>query len=287
MMGQAIKCWIFVFAATILMCGAELHPPAQVTAGRGFSIRSSGSGRATFYLLGPSHVAKHEVQLGQDIAVEAHEVKAAGHYLAIACGADGCSGAVFHVVAAQPDRLSFLLHPSRVPVSDPDAIHATAFVFDKFYNLVLEPVSVDFHVAPKNGTPFSRAVKAEHGVAWMRMASTPKEGPVKVIASINKASEPRIIQQVASDACNLRIKATRRAKGVLIETDPVKDCSGNPVPDGTMVSFTAVDGKGKSTVDAPIKKGVARAELPITGAARISVASGVVMGNEISLGGQS
>jgi hypothetical protein len=96
-----------------------------------------------------------------------------------------------------------------------------------------------------------------------------------------------MIQQVASDACNLRIKAARTSKGVLVETDPVRDCSGNAVPDGTIVSFTAMDSKGKTTVDAPIKKGVARTELPLSGSARISVASGVVIGNEITVGGRS
>jgi hypothetical protein len=68
-----------------------------------------------------------------------------------------------------------------------------------------------------------------------------------------------------------------------VETDPVKDCRGNAVPDGTVISFTAVDSRGKSTVDAPVKKGVARAELPITGNATISVASGVVIGNEVRI----
>src|SRR5207248_7925468 len=142
-------------------------------------------------------------------------------------------------------------------------------------------------VVQKSGPPLKHSVKAEHGVAWMRMPSTPKEGPVKVIAAVGSAAEPRVIQQVASDACHLRIKATRTAKGVLVETDPVRDCSGNAVPDGTVVSFTAVDRKGKTTVDAPIKKGVARTELPLTGGARISVASGVVIGNEITIGGRS
>src|SRR5581483_5730398 len=111
--------------------------------------------------------------------------------------------------------------------------------------------------------------------------------PVKVIATVQSATEPRVIQQVASDACHLRIKATRTTKGVLVETDPVRDCSGNAIPDGTIVSFTSTDAKGKTTVDAPIKKGIARAELPVAGTARISVASGVVIGNEITVGGQS
>jgi hypothetical protein len=266
---------------------ADLHPPAQVTAGSGFSISSNGSGDATFYLVGPSHVLKHQVRLGQEIAVDGDDVQASGHYLAIACGSDGCSSASFYVVAADPDRISFLLHPSRVPVSRGDAINATAFVFDKFRNPVLKPVAVDFHITPKTGPSFTKTIKSDRGVAWMRMASTPKEGPVKVTAVVKSAAEPRIIQQVASDACNLRIRASRTAKGVLVETEPVRDCSGNAVPDGTIVSFTAVDNNGKTTVDAPIKKSVARTELPLNGGARISVASGVVIGNEITVGGGS
>ena len=266
---------------------ADLHPPAQVVAGSSFSIPSNGGGKATFYLLGPSHVLKREVNLGQAIAVDGDDVQTSGKYLAIACTGHSCDSASFYVVAGNPDRLSFLLHPSRVPVSAGGAINATAFVFDNFKNLVLKPVTVDFHVTPKNGAPFTKTVKAERGVAWMKMSSTPKEGPVKVTATIGSAAEPRIIQQVASDACNLRIKASRTAKGVLVETDPVRDCSGNAVPDGTIVSFTGVDSKGKTTVDAPIKKGIARTELPLSGNARISVASGVVIGNEITVGGRS
>jgi hypothetical protein len=146
---------------------------------------------------------------------------------------------------------------------------------------------VDFHITPKTGPSFTKTIKSDRGVAWMRMASTPKEGPVKVTAAVASAAEPRIIQQVASDACNLRIRASRTAKGVLVETEPVRDCSGNAVPDGTIVSFTAVDNNGKTTVDAPIKKSVARTELPLNGGARISVASGVVIGNEITVGGGS
>jgi len=263
----------------------EVHPPAQVTAGKGFSISTTGSGDASSYLISPGHVAKREVKLGQDIPVDASVVKKAGRYLAIACGSGGCNSAAFYVMAAEPDKVSFFLHPSRVRVKSNDAINATAFVFDQFYNLVLTPVTVDFKVIPKTGPPIDRPIKSNLGVAWMRVASTPKQGPVKVIAEVGKASEPRVIQQVASDACNLRIKATRTAKAVLIETDPLRDCSGNAIPDGTIVSFTEIDGKGKTTVDVPIKKGIARTQLPVTGRAKISVASGVVIGNEISLGG--
>lgn len=288
-MRHTAKCLLLLIATmpAVIVHAAELHPPAQVVAGSSFSIPVDGGGKANFYLIGPSHVVKREISLGQPIAVDGDDVQTSGKYLAIACVGHSCNSASFLVVAATPSRLSFLLHPSRVPVSAGDAINATAFVFDNFRNLVLKPVTVDFHVTPKSGPPFTKTVKAEQGVAWMKMSSTPKEGPVKVTAIIGSASEPRIIQQVASDACNLRIRASRTGKGVMVETDPVRDCSGNAVPDGTIVSFSAVDSKGKTTVDAPIKKGIARAELPLSGSARISVASGVVIGNEITVGGRS
>src|SRR5262249_54554196 len=102
-------------------------------------------------------------------------------------------------------------------------------------------------------------------------------------AAIGNANEVRVVQQVAADACNLRIKSTRVEKGVLLETDPVRDCAGNAVPDGTVVSFTKADQSGKTTVDVPIKKGVAKVEMPIEGNARITVASGVVIGNELQV----
>jgi hypothetical protein len=268
-------------------CAAELNPPKQVVAGSHFTITSQGSGAATFYLIGPSHVRKSAIQLGQEIAVSAEDVKAAGRYVVITCADAGCTSSSFYVVPGPASKLSFLLHPSRVPVSAKDAINATAFVFDKYNNLALGDSSVQFRVSPKSGSEFSRVVQASHGVAWMSLGSTPKEGSVKVTANVADAAEPRVIQQVASDACNLRIKASPGKRGVVIETDPVKDCSGNALPDGSVVSFTVLDAKGRSTVDAPIKKGIARTELPVSGRATISVASGVVIGNEITWAGQS
>jgi hypothetical protein len=57
------------------------------------------------------------------------------------------------------------------------------------------------------------------------------------------------------------------------------------VPDGIIVTFTKTDKLGRSTVDAPIKKGVARTEMAFGGPATISVACGVVLGNDIQMGG--
>jgi hypothetical protein len=75
----------------------------------------------------------------------------------------------------------------------------------------------------------------------------------------------------------------RNAKGILVQTQPVRDCSGNPVPDGTIVTFTENGPDGKSSVDTPVKQGIAQGQLLATGPVVISVASGVVMGNQLRM----
>jgi hypothetical protein len=274
-----LVCFLFV----ALVQAAELRPPAQARAGTPFSIVSSGAGEGTFYLIGPAQISKRKVN-GGEISVQADEVEQSGTYTAILC-ADQCTSVHFYVHPAQASRLSLLVHPSRVPVAASNAISAVAFVFDRFHNLVLSPQKVDFKVMPPEGTAISQSKTTANGAAWIRITSARKGGPAKVGASIGDVAEMRVVQQVASDACNLRIKAIPGPKGISVETDPVRDCSGNFVPDGTVVSFTKTDSSGKTTVDAPIKRGVARVEMAVSGPARISVASGVVNGNELSLGG--
>lgn len=176
--------------------------------------------------------------------------------------------------------MTLLVHPSRVPVSASNAISAVALVFDALHNMVMAPTPVKFNVGP-----VSQTRNSANGVAWIRLTSAPKAGPAKLEASIGKTSEVRVVQQVASDACNLNIRGSWAAKHFLVETAPVKDCKGNFVPDGTVVSFTKIDDGGKTTVDAPIKRGVAKVEMPVSGRARITVASGVAVGNELSVAG--
>ena len=264
---------------------ADLHPPANVQAGQAFSIPVQGSGGATFYLVGPDNVVKRDVKLGGDLRIEANEVRAAGRYQAILCDS-GCTSASFEVKAAPPAHLSFFLHPSRVPVSTPNSIDATAFVFDEYYNLVVAPSTVDFKITPARGTAFSLQVSTRRGVAWLRTDSTRNEGRVRVTAVTGGVQEARVVQQVATEACGLRVKAVPSGKTVTLETDPVRDCSGNALPDGTVVSFTTVDQDGKSTVDTPIKKGIAKTQVSIRGPAQITVACGVVVGNELSVSGK-
>jgi hypothetical protein len=83
------------------------------------------------------------------------------------------------------------------------------------------------------------------------------------------------------------MKAVTSGNIVTLETDPVRDCGGNALPDGTVVSFTKIDKEGKSTVDTPIRKGVARTQFSVNGPAQISVACGVMLGNEIVVNGKN
>jgi hypothetical protein len=275
---------VLVCVLPVLASAAELHVPATVEAGQAFSIPAEGYGQATFYLIGPDHVVKRTVGLGSDLQIESSDVRTAGRYQIILCES-ACTTATFDVKAAAPAHLSFFLHPSRVPVSSPDSIDAAAFVFDQYFNLVLTPATVDFQITPASGAGFSREVSTRRGVAWMRLGSTPHEGRVQVTAVLGNVEEARVIQQVAAEACGLRMKAVPSGNIVTLETDPVRDCSGNALPDGTVVSFTKFDKDGKSTVDTPIKKGIARVQFNLHGRAQISVACGVVLGNELALNG--
>jgi len=277
-------CAAMALAATTLTVSAQdLRVPANAIAGDEATISTTGSGRATFYLLGPGISRKSDVILGEEIHLHGQELRYAGSYLALVC-ASSCTSGAFYVTAAKPASLTFLVHPSRVAVSLGDAVSGVALPFDRFHNLVLDPVAVNFQLTAGSVSLFSRQSRTQDGVAWFRTASGKSAGTVQAVASVNDLSARRAVQQVASDPCNLRIKGQRTAAGILVETEPVHDCAGNVVPDGTIVTFTAIEGNSRSTVDAPIKKGVARAQLEGSDAASISVASGVAMGNELRIG---
>src|SRR5579872_1338121 len=266
------------------LCVAQgVRVPSLVTAGEEASISTTGSGKATFYLLGPGVSSKREITLGEEIRLQPQELHNAGAYLILVCSGT-CQSATFYVIANKPARLTFLVHPSRVPVAQSDAVSGVAFPFDQFRNLVLTPVTVNFHLNAANASLLSRPVRTRDGVAWFRTASGKSAGLLQVVASVDDVSSKRAVQQVASDACNLRISGHREPKGILVQTEPVHDCSGNLLPDGTIVTFSASEANGKSTVDAPIKQGIARAQIEASGAAVISAASGVVLGNELRIG---
>jgi len=151
---------------------------------------------------------------------------------------------------------------------------------------VLQRTAVKFSLSV-NGSGPAKTVESRDGVAWINSSSAKKAGRAQFVATVGDTTVRRVVQQVASDPCNLRMHVAQIPDGfVIVETDPVRDCTGNPVPDGTIVSFTQTDSTGRSTVDARIKKGVARAQLPYAEEANISVAAGVVLGNELHVGGR-
>jgi hypothetical protein len=260
----------------------DLRVPASVVAGDDAAIPTTGSGKATFYLVGPGVSRKSEVSLGEEIRLQGQELRNAGDYLVLVCS-DTCHSGTFYVTATKPASFAFLVHPSRVPVGLNDAVSGVAFPFDQFRNLVLTTVTITFQLTAQNKPLFSKQVRTENGVAWFRTASGKSAGLMQVIASLDDLSAKRAVQLVASDPCNLRITGQRIPIGVLVQTEPVHDCAGNVVPDGTIVTFSATEAKGKSTVDAPIKQGIARAQIEASGATVVSVASGVVMGNELRI----
>ncbi len=260
---------------------AELKVPASVAAGSGLSIATSGSGSTTLYVSGPGTAIKRKVQLGQDIQLSGDELKNAGRYV---IALDSGDSATFFVIAAPVSSIAFLARPSRVPADTPNVISGTAFVFDQYQNLVMRPVPVKFDLSA-GGQTISRTETSKDGIAYAKFDSSKKEGPAQFVASSGSATTRRVVQEVAADPCNIRMRAQPDKNGILVQTDPIRDCSGNPVPDGTIVTFTSLDSAGKSTVDARIKRGFAEAQLPASPNATISVASGVVVGNEIHWGG--
>lgn len=281
-----LLCGLIILCLAQLLAAQDLRVPDSATAGEPATMSAGGSGHATFYLLGPGISNKSEVTLGdENIRIPAEHLKYAGEYLAIVCS-DACRSASFNVKPAQPATLSFLVHPSRVADNQPGAISGVVFPFDHFGNLILEPLTMNFQANGVKESLFSRAIPTRDGAAWFRTASGKSAGPLHITASVGALSTQRIIAQVASEPCHLSIKGERTPKGILVETDPVRDCAGNPVSDGTIVTFTASGSGERSTVDAPIKGDIARARLTDSGPVVISAASGVAMGNELHIGGE-
>ena len=275
----------FAAACAVACAAQDLRVPQSAVAGEIATISTTGSGNATFYLIGPGVSRKTDVTLGQEVPLAAQDLRNAGEYCAIVCSGT-CSSANFYVSAAKPSSITFLVHPSRVPVGQENVVSGVAFPFDQHHNLVLTTQNVSFQLTAKDASLWSHPVQTQNGVAWFRTSSGKSAGPVQVVSALGDLTSRRVLQQVASDPCNLRITGQRTPKGILVQTEPVHDCAGNVVPDGTIVTFTATGAAGVGTVDAPIKQGIARAQMEAPGATTISVASGVVMGNEIRVGAQ-
>lgn len=265
---------------------AELRLPDKAIAGQGVSFGTSGSGDATLYITGPGTAIKRQVKLGDQVQIKGEELRNSGFYVFALKASDGDSNKELFVAPAAAEKINFLARPSRVPVGQPKVIAGTAFVFDQYDNLVTVPTPVNFELSVPGAAAKTERLTTKEGVAYLQTGSGSKAGPGQFLVSVGNNSVRRVVEETASEPCNLRFNVHKDKEGLIAETDPVRDCSGNPVPDGTIVTFMSNEpGAGRSTVDARVKKGVARAVLPAVPGATISVASGVVLGNEIRWGG--
>jgi len=280
-----------LFLATVVMLAtvalaADLRVPEKAVAGQNTTIATSGSGNAILYVVGPGTAIKRDIKLGSDVEIKGEQLRKSGFYEVVVKSSDGDSTKQLYVAPAAPEKINFLARPSRVPVGQPRVIAGTAFVFDQFENLVLAPTPITFNLAVPGAPAKTQRMTTKDGVAYLQTGSGTKAGPGQFVVSIGDNSVRRVVEETASEPCNLRFTVHKEKEGLIAETDPVRDCSGNAVPDGTIVTFISNEpGQGRSTVDARIKKGVARAVLPAVPGTTISVASGVVLGYEVRWGG--
>jgi hypothetical protein len=201
--------------------------------------------------------------------------------VALASSSSTLAGSIEVLPAAEPTELTFIAKPSRLPVAQHDAITGTTYVFDGYKNLITQPLQVSFELSNQSAPTQSRIVQTQYGAAWTQMDSTTHEGNDTFVARVGNISSTRVVGQVPGDPCSLKVNAKQADNRIELATDPVRDCSGNAVPDGTIVTFTEFYEGRKASVDVPLKKDVAIVSMPAHRGATISVASGVVLGNQI------
>jgi hypothetical protein len=272
-----------VAASSLALAQApDVSVPKTVEAGAAFSIQCTGNGKATLFIVGPGQVLKQDVQLGESAAFPAGSLYNAGRYTAIVTSTSGTQSASFDVLPqSKPSDVSFLARPSRLPVGIHNAITGAVYVFDSYRNLISAPEEVQFDLSNPAGAVEKKSVTTHDGAAWTEMDSTAQQGSDKFAVHVGSVSSERIVAQVPGDPCGLKMSAKPDGQRIQLTTEPVRDCNGNAVPDGTIVTFTENFRGTQSTVDVPLKRGIAEVQMPAHPGATISVASGVVMGNQI------
>jgi hypothetical protein len=261
---------------------AGFSVPKSIEAGSSFTVSSNGSGNGTLYIVGPDQVLRKRTTLGESLQLPAGTLVNAGHYIAILVSASGTQTKSFDVLPLQtPAKISFLAEPSRLPVNLSGGITGAVYVFDRFGNLIVNPTPVDFELSTPSGTPQKNIMVTKDGAAWTKMNTTEHAGIGSFVARAGNISVSRSVDQVAGDPCQLSMTVQPSKVGLQLQTNPVRDCSGNPVPDGTIVTFSESYEGGLSTADVPLKHGIAMVDLPAHPGGVLSVASGVVLGNQI------
>src|SRR5215471_10126465 len=252
----------FALLAQLVFAQSEnLHLPKTIRAGSAFSVETSGSGPAVLYIVGPAQVVKRDVKLGQPVSIAPGDLTNAGHYLVFVAGDSFTNSGTLDVLAAsEPAAVSFLAKPSRLPVALHDGISGVVYVFDVFQNLIVDPTQVSFQLSGVGGAPQTKNVSTTQGVAWTKMDSASRQGAAQFVARVGNTNSTRVIQQVPGEPCSIRMSAHPSGKRLAVETEPLRDCTGNAVPDGTIVTFTESYNGGEATVDVPLKRGIAKSE---------------------------
>ena len=261
-----------------------LQAPKSVAAGDGFAIQTTGTGKAALYIVGPSQVLKCDVERGQSISFAPGTLHNAGHYLVILKTDSSSDTSEMDVLpASSPSELSFLARPSRLPVGLHDGITGAVYVFDAYKNLIAAPESVSFELSNPSGVTQTHVVQTHNGAALTAMDSTQQQGADKFTARVGDVTSTRIVGQVPGDPCGIKMSTKPSPSGqqIELETEPLRDCSGNAVPDGTIVTFTETYAGAQTTADVPLKRGIAQVAMPAHNGAMLSAASGVVLGNQI------
>ena len=261
--------------------------PKSIEAGSAFSIENAGGGEATLFIIGPGQVLKRDVQAGSDVYFPAGTLFNAGHYIVSLTQASGTkTGSLEVAPASAPVEAELSRHSptSRLPVGLHHGIAGAVYVFDAYGNLIAAPNAVSFELASPSGAIQKDQVTTRVGAGWTEMDSTSQQGISKFVARVGAVSSESIIRQVPGDPCTLKMRAQQSGLQLELQTDPVRDCSGNAVPDGTIVTFTETYAGGQSTVDVPLKRDIAEVKMPVHSGATFTVASGVVLGNQIGGG---
>ena len=260
----------------------DFQIPHTLLAGSAFNITTTGTGKATLYIVGPAQALRRDVTLGERVLFTTGELYGAGHYIAVMATGTSSQSEEFDVQPAiNVASLGFLAKPSRLPVNIRNGISGAVYVFDAYHNLITTPMPATLQLAIAAASGQSKTVTTRNGLAWTTMDSATKEGAARFTARVGNVSSTHIINQVPGDPCSISISARPKGTRLEVQTAPVRDCNQNVVPDGTIVTFTETYGDAQSTVDVPLKQGIASVVLPANKGSKISAASGVVAGNEI------
>jgi hypothetical protein len=273
---------LLIAAPCIIAQDEAIQAPKSIAAGDAFAIQTTGSGKAALYIVGPNQVLKRDVDRGQSISFAPGTLHNAGHYLVILkTDSSSYTSEVDVLPANAPSELSFLARPSRLPVGLHDGITGAVYVFDAYKNLITAPASVSFELSNPSGVTQTHVVQTHNGAALTAMDSTQQQGADKFTARVGDVISTRIVGQVPGDPCGIKMSAKPSGQQIELETEPLRDCSGNAVPDGTIVTFTETYAGAQTTADVPLKRGIAQVAMPAHNGAMLSAASGVVLGNQI------